>query len=121
MKLRLHEIEFGTEDPAKSKQFYHTILGLDTKIDQEHLNVFNPGISGVDFNTSAHFPSKIVVTSFLTENLQQVIDRLNTNGVAFTGPEKSHLGMTTIQCKDPDGYTIKINQPTDESPSWLKV
>lgn len=121
MKIRLQEIEFGTKDQDKSKLFYSSILGLDTSVDQIGLNVFNSGIKGVDFNTSTHFPSKTIVTSFLTDSLQNVIDRLSANGIVFSGPKKSHLGMTTIEFTDPDGYLIRVNQPTEESPTWLKV
>lgn len=121
MKIRLQEVELGTNDPSKSKLFYNTILGLDTSVDQEELKVFNSGVAGVDFNTSIHLPSKTTMTSFLTDNLQNVIDRLSANGIAFSGPKNSHLGMTTIEFNDPDGYLIRVNQPTKESPDWLKV
>jgi catechol 2,3-dioxygenase-like lactoylglutathione lyase family enzyme len=121
MKIRLQEIEFGANDPNKSMLFYNAILGLETSVDQEGLKVFNSGVSSVDFNTSTHYPSKITVTSFLTDNLQNIIDRLSVNNIAFAGPKKSHLGMITIEFNDPDGYLIKVNQPTDESPDWLTV
>ena len=121
MKIRLQEIELGVSDPDKSKLFYNSILGLDTSVDQEGLKVFNSGVAGVDFNTSTHFPSKKTMTSFLTDNLQNVIDRLSANGIVFSGPRESHLGMTTIEFNDPDGYLIRVNQPTKESPAWLKV
>ncbi|MFT3947822.1 MAG: VOC family protein [Agriterribacter sp.] len=121
MKIRIQEIELGVSDPGKSKLFYNSILGLDTSVDQEALKVFNSGVAGVDFNTSTHFPSKTTMTSFLTDNLQNVIDRLSANGIVFRGPHESHLGMTTIEFNDPDGYLIRVNQPTEKSPTWLKV
>ena len=121
MKIRLQEIEFGSRNLNKSKDFYNSILGLDAIIDKEGLKVFQSGIAGVDFNTSKHLPTKISVTSFLTDNLPSIIERLNSNGIKFDGPKKSHLGMMTIEVKDPDGYLLRINQPTDESPTWLKV
>lgn len=121
MKIRLQEIELGATDPEKSKEFYSLTLGLETSVDQEELKVFNSGVPGIDFDVSTHFPSKTVVTSFLTDNLQNVIDRLSANGIPFSGPRKSHLGMITIEFTDPDGYVIKVNQPTEESPVWLKV
>ncbi len=121
MKIRLQEIELGANDPNKSKLFYNSILGLETSVDKEGLKVFNSGVAGIDFNISTHLPSKTTVTSFLTDNLQNVIDRLSANNIAFSGPKKSHLGMTTIEFTDPDGYLIKVNEPTAESPSWLKV
>lgn len=121
MKIRLQEIELGATDPEKSKEFYNSILGLRISVNQEALKVFNPGVAGVDFNVSTHFPSRTTVTSFLTDNMQNVIDRLSANGIPFSGPRKSHLGMITIEFNDPDGYVIKVNQPTEESPVWLKV
>ncbi|MFZ2783726.1 MAG: VOC family protein [Sediminibacterium sp.] len=121
MKIRLQEIELGTNDPDKSKLFYSTILGLETSVDQAGLKVFNSGVTGVDFNMSTHFPTKTTVTSFLTDNLQDVIERLSENGIIFSGPQKSHLGMVSIEFNDPDGYLIRVNQPTEESPTWLKV
>lgn len=29
--------------------------------------------------------------------------------------------MVSIEFNDPDGYLIRVNQPTEESPTWLKV
>ncbi|MEO6902345.1 MAG: VOC family protein [Bacteroidia bacterium] len=121
MKIRLLEIEFGSKDLEKSKLFYNSILGLETSVEQDGLKVFNSGVNGIDFNTSTHFPPKTGVTSFLTNNLQDVIDRLTENNIIFNGPKNSHLGMKTIEFNDLDGYLIKVNQPTVESPSWLKV
>lgn len=121
MKIRLHEIELGTSEPEKSKQFYQSTLGLDLSVDQDGLKVFKTGIDGLDFNTSVHLPPKVVVASFITENLQEVIDRLNAMNIPFDGPKNSHLEMLSIEFKDPDGNIIKVNTPTSASPSWLKV
>jgi len=121
MKIRLHEIEFGAGNTDKSKGFYQAILGLDPIIDQDQLKVFNSGVAGVDFNVSEHQPAKTVTTSFLTDDLQKLIDRLLLTGVLFEGPSTSQFGMLSISLQDPDGNFIKINQPTKESPSWLKV
>jgi catechol 2,3-dioxygenase-like lactoylglutathione lyase family enzyme len=107
MKLTLHEIEFGTANPSASKAFYNSILNLDTVVDQDNLKVFN---AGIDFNTSTHLPPKVVMISFLTDDLQAVIERLTVNGISFDGPKPSHLGMTTIEFKDPDGYLVRVNQ-----------
>ncbi|MES1218865.1 MAG: VOC family protein [Bacteroidota bacterium] len=121
MKIRLQEIEFGARDTDKSKGFYQSVLGLDPVIDQEQLKVFNSGVAGVDFNISTHCPEKNVMTSFITNDLQKLIDRLQLTGVNFEGPVKSNLGMMSVFFQDPDGNFIKVNQPTAESPSWLKV
>lgn len=121
MKIKLQEIELGTQDPAISKDFYTSILGLDTVVDQENLKVFTSGIAGIDFNISTHLPAKVVMTSFLTDDLQAVMERLTAREISFDGPKNSHLGMTAIEFKDPDGYLIRVNQAGDTSPSWLTV
>lgn len=121
MKIRLQEIELGTQDPAISKSFYGAILGLDIVVDQENLKVFKSGVAGIDFNTSTHLSANAVMTSFLTDNLQEVMERLTANGISFKGPKISHFNMITIEFTDPDGYLIRVNQPSDASPSWLAI
>ncbi len=121
MKIRLHEIEFGAGNTDKSKGFYQAILGLDPIIDQDQLKVFNSGVAGVDFNITEQQPVNTVTASFLTTDLQKIIDRLQLTGVLFEGPSTSNFGMLSISLQDPDGNLIKINQPTAESPTWLKV
>jgi catechol-2,3-dioxygenase len=121
MKIRLQEIEFGAFDTGKSKGFYQSVLGLDPVIDQDELTVFNSGVAGVDFNISSNSPANIRTTSFITNDLQKLIDRLSLTGILFEGPVKSNLGMMSVSFQDPDGNIIKVNQPTEESPSWLKV
>ena len=121
MKIRLQEIEFGAGNTEKSKGFYQSVLGLDPLIDQDQLKVFNSGVAGVDLNVSAQQPAKTIITSFLTDDLQKLMDRLQLTGVAFEGPRTAHLSMLSISLQDPDGNYIKINQPTPDSPKWLKV
>src|ERR1700729_1285707 len=109
MKLRIHEIELGVHDPGKSKDFYGLALGLDMSIDQDKLKVFRSGITGLDFNVSAHLPANVVMISFLSDDLQAVIDSLHDHAIPFNGPKKSHLGMTTIEFSDPDGHLVRVN------------
>lgn len=121
MKIRLQEIEFCARDTDKSKGFYQAVLGLDPVIDEERLKVFNSGVAGVEFNIAQQAPSCFVKTSFLTTDLDKLIERLQLTGVSFEGPVKSHLGMMSVSFQDPDGNLIRVNQPTKESPPWLKV
>lgn len=120
MQLILHEIELGTSSPEASKAFYHSLLGLPIAIDQEQLKVFQPTATGLDFNFSTHLPSKVVMLSFLTNDLNAVMAHLTQHGKPFTGPMPSHLEMTAIQLEDPNGYCVKINMPTEKSPQWLR-
>lgn len=121
MKLRLQEIELNSIDPEKSRRFYESALGLENAIDQGQLQVFQTGFPGLDFNISSHYPNEKVVISFITDDLYQVIERLNALSVTFEGPKDSHLGMMTIVFRDSDGRQIKVNQPTEKSPTWLQV
>ncbi len=121
VKIRLHEIEYGSGDPEKIKTFYSDLLGLETTVEQEGLKVFTTGISGMDFNCSTHIAPPAVVTSFITDDLSAIIGRLQQSGVPFEGPGPSHLGMMCIQFTNPDGFCIKVNTPTEASPPWLKV
>jgi catechol 2,3-dioxygenase-like lactoylglutathione lyase family enzyme len=121
MKIRLQEIEFGAQDTKVSQNFYRSILRLDTAVDQDGLKVFKSGVDGLDFNISTHLPVRTMVTSFLTDDLQAVMDSLHANGVSFEGPRDWHFEMRNIEFKDPDGYLVRVNQPTDASPPWLKV
>lgn len=120
MRIILHEIELGTTNPDANKAFYHTLLGLPLTVDHDQLKVFQPNIEGMDFNLSTHIPQNAIIVSFLTNNLQAVINHLNQQQKPFIGPKDSHLGMTFIQLEDPNGNTVKINMPTDASPQWLK-
>lgn len=119
MKIRLQEIEYGSTNVEKTKQFYQTIFGFETAVDQTNLSVFNLDPYPIDFNISTHLPSQSVCISFLTDNLDQLIERLNRNSVAFEGPYPSHLEMKSISFKDPDGNLIKVNQASALSPNWL--
>ncbi len=120
MNIRLQEIEFGSDEVAKTKQFYQAIFGFETAVDQENLTVFNLTTNAIDFNISTHLPPQSVCISFLTDNLDNVIEKLTSNGITFDGPRSSHLGMTSINFKDPNGNLIKVNQPGETSPDWLK-
>jgi len=121
MKIRLHEIEFGANEPDKSKAFYESVLKLTTTVDKDNLKVFNSDNTGVDFNASKHYAPCVFVTSFITDDINSIIQNLHSSGINYDGPKASHLGMLCVEFKDPDGNIIKVNQPTDTSLSWLKV
>jgi catechol-2,3-dioxygenase len=121
MKIRLHEIELGTGTVEDSTRFFQSALGLNSTIKQEGLTVFDVGVKGLDFNLSNHLPPGNFILSFLTDNLEAVQEQLTKTGVSYDGPALSHLGMTSIQFKSPEGLTIKVNTPGQASPAWLKV
>lgn len=119
MKLRLHEIELGTEDVEGSSFFYQEMLGASPRLEQKGLVVLNAGIDGFDFNFSTHLSPGRVMLSFLTDDLAAVEKRLQGAGVAYEGPAEGHLGMVSISFQDGNGYFVKVNMPGKDSPSWL--
>jgi hypothetical protein len=50
--------------------------------------------SSVSLLLGCHLPA--TVTSFLTDDLQTVIECLKASEISFDGPKKSHLVMTTL-------------------------
>ena len=119
MKLRLHEIELYSEDPGTSKEFYNGVLGLPINVDQEGLKCLDSGWSGLDVDTSVHFPGKVSI-SFLVEDIEQYVKELRDKGFPADDPVESHLGMRAVVLEDPDGHRVEIQSPTDNSPEWLK-
>lgn len=121
MKIRLHEVELGADNVAASTKFFESLLGLTPSVQQEGLTVFASETSSIDFNVSNHLPAGTAAISFITDNLSEIERRLKSEGIAYEGPTASHLGMSCIQLKSPDGYFLKINTPGAESPEWLQV
>ncbi len=121
MKIRLHEIEFGVRDTARSASFYSNILGLETSVNIPQLKVYSSGSPGVDFNVSTHIAPKTTLISFLTDDIHEVIKKLQREDVIFRGPVESHLGMHSIEFTDPDGVIVRVNQRGKDSPDWLSV
>ncbi|SKB31455.1 VOC family protein [Daejeonella lutea] len=121
MKVRFHEIEFGVEDTDRSANFYSNILGLKESVNLPKLKVFRTGNPGLDLNVSKHVSPKTTVISFLTDDIQEVIKKLQRENIIFRGPEESHLGMRAIEFTDPDGVIVRVNQTGKDSPEWLSI
>ena len=121
MKIRLHEVEFGSADVQQSSALFQSLLGLQSKLTQPELTVLDTGISGFDLNISSHFPAGVVAFSFLTNNLEEVEQRLKRAQISYQGPLPSHLGMRAITYIHADGYVIRINTHGEASPEWLKT
>jgi catechol 2,3-dioxygenase-like lactoylglutathione lyase family enzyme len=121
MKIRLHEIELGASDVTASTRFYQSLFGLAANVQQNGLTVFDAGVNGIDLNVSEHLPAGIAAISFLTDDLEEIQQRLAEQDIAYDGPFASHLEMTCLQFKSPDGYVVRVNTPGKESPKWMKI
>ncbi|MBL0882076.1 MAG: hypothetical protein IBJ16_01795 [Chitinophagaceae bacterium] len=120
MKIRIHEIEMGSQDLLYTSAFFK-LLGLPPAIEQDGLTVFSSGQPGMDLNVSKHMPQGITQLSFITDDLKSMMEQLTVQSILFEGPYESHLGMLSIRLVSPDGIPIVINTPTDSSPAWLQV
>jgi catechol 2,3-dioxygenase-like lactoylglutathione lyase family enzyme len=120
MKLKLHEIELFTRDPAESRRFYGEILGIELHLQEPAgLNVFDSGWPGLDFDTSVHRPGKNTV-SFLTDDLDGLVQRLRAAGRDVPDPAPSHLGLSATMIEDPDGHVVVLQGLTATTPEWLR-
>jgi catechol 2,3-dioxygenase-like lactoylglutathione lyase family enzyme len=119
MKLKLHEIELFMADQKASRRFYHDILGLPILHEHEGLATFDSGWSGLDVDTSVHFPGKVSI-SFLVGDIDAFVAGLRAKGVEVDAPGESHLGMRAVALEDPDGRRVEVQSPTEESPQWLR-
>lgn len=119
--MRLHEIELGANNPTGISEMLASALGLPVKLSENTLTVFDTGNQGVDFNVANHLPDGTVRISFITDDLQAVVNRFKDQQISFEGPYESHLSMMAIKFVTPNGIHIVINTPTDSSPEWLKA
>ncbi|KAK6033625.1 PAS domain S-box protein [Ostertagia ostertagi] len=78
------------------------LSGLDPVIDQDQLKVFNSGVAGVDFNISEHRPAKTIITSFLTDDLQKLIERLQLTGFSLNTESGTAKPLTP-----PENFTVQ--------------
>lgn len=117
--MRIHEIEIGAAQVSDAKNFFQSIFGLHSKVEENALVVFDSGINGLDFNVSNHLPSGGTQISFITDDLKTVMKQLAQSKIQFEGPFESHLEMIAIRLQTPDGVRIIVNTPTDSSPDWL--
>lgn len=119
MKFRLHEVELHSKDPKASRAFYKDMLGLEMNHGEEGLNVFDSGWDGVDFDTSLHNPGRARI-GFVVDDLAAFLAHAREKGIAFEGPEESHLGMRIVSMKDPDGNIVEVQELTDKTPGFLR-
>lgn len=120
MKMRIHEIETGAADIAATKNIFQSLFGLQPKVEENELIVFDSGNNGVDFNVSKHLLPGVTQISFITDDLKAVVKLLDQSEIKYEGPFESHLAMIAIRLQTPDDLRIIINTPTDSSPDWLR-
>jgi len=120
MRIRLHEIETGISAAGQTENIFSSLLGLPVKLKENSLTVFDSGVPGLDFNVSDHLPPGAVRISFLTDDLQSLVQKLKEQQIVYEGPYESHLAMLAIRFKTPDGVEVVVNTATDSSPDWLK-
>ncbi|MDB5253028.1 MAG: hypothetical protein JWP27_2197 [Flaviaesturariibacter sp.] len=109
MNIRLHEIELGSADVARSNAFYEAVFGRVASVAGAGLAVFSFPETPLDFNTSTHLPAGELVVRFYTDDLDEVMDRLVSLHVRFSPPAPTHLDRVFIGFRDPDGYRLEVH------------
>ncbi len=115
--MKFGHVEIFVKDPMKSKNFYESILGFKVidiqdesfvwlKSDEFHLLLRpgNPGESPAEYSSSN--------TGFViyTDDLQETVERLESNGLRFNGNDGSEKCPTF---RDPDGNWFQLVDPND--------
>ena len=120
MRIRLHEVELFSKDPAASRAFYKDILGVGMTHQEDGLNVFDSGWPGVDFDTSRHLPGKTRI-GFVVDDLQAFLESLQGKNVKVEGPMDSHLGMRIVRLHDPDGHIVEVQEFSEGTPPPVRA
>lgn len=119
----LNHIALSVSDLQRSTSFYSDIIGLDTipepfhdgrhtwysVAEHSHLHL-------IKIDTKQNIPDKNTHLCFSVNSLEEMIERLNSAGVAWADwngkpntPTTRVDGVKQIYFQDPDGYWIEIN------------
>ena len=112
---------FYTADLATTEQFYGEVLGLPLALDQGVCKIFQISSDGfIGFCTHREpGPTDGVIITLATSQVEQVYERLLTQGVAFEKPLAYHevFRITNAFFRDPNGYLVEIQRSDD--PAWM--
>ena len=115
---------FSTNDIAKTKEFYATILGLEVSEQNGLLNLRLPdGVRVLVYPTDDHEPASFTVLNFAVSDLDRTVDELAAAGVRFerydgfehdergiAHPAAAQGGPRIAWFRDPAGNIISVLQ-----------
>lgn len=108
----------SVDDLAKAKDFYTHILGLDLSGEDMGLH-FRLPFGGMLFlyEKPDHEPASYTVLNFVVPDIDEAVDELTSQGVAFEKYDELYPGMT----QDDKGI-MRTTDPATEGPSiaWFK-
>lgn len=109
---------FGTDDLEKTDDFYSQLLGFKLYKDQGKCKIYKvPGGGMIGFCSHMDIVTaeKSPIITLLTEEVDQVYDKLTKAGVELEGRPVKNEKFEIYQFfgKDPNGYTIEVQKFLD--------
>jgi predicted enzyme related to lactoylglutathione lyase len=108
---------FSTNNIQQAKDFYHTILGVDTREENGMLTLhLSTGGEVLIYFKPNHEPATYTVLNFVVENIEKTVNELVQKGVSFErydGLEQDELGIMHGEpliawFKDPAGNILAV-------------
>lgn len=89
MTIKSSFSSFSTNDLAKAKEFYGTIVGIPVKETPEGLELFDGSV--FIYPKPDHQPAAFTVLNFIVEDIDPAVDELAGKGVAFEHYDSEYL------------------------------
>jgi len=109
----------GTKDLQRTSQFYQDVLGLTVYKDQEVCLIFNITTqSKIGFckHISVIHDEKSPILTLVTEQVDEIYKKISESGIDIPEKPKTNQKFNIYHFffKDPNGYTIEIQEFLDE-------
>ncbi|WP_214720543.1 VOC family protein [Exiguobacterium sp. s192] len=115
-------------DPAKTRSFYHGLLGLPIKAEHGSYTEFETGTTVLASNTKEDVRSMIpyelpdktgqqsIELGFVTDDVQQLYETIRAAGhETILPPTEKPWGQIVAYVLDPDGHLIELCSPVSSS------
>ncbi len=119
--MKLKNILIVVKDIEKSKQFYHSLFGLDTVLDNDGNVILTEGLVLQDEKIWREFLKKDIILEsnscelyFEEQNIEAFIEKLEKlyPSVQYVNGLMEHSwGQKVVRFYDPDGNLIEVGTP----------
>ncbi len=119
--MKLKNILIVVKDIEKSKQFYHSLFGLDTVLDNDGNVILTEGLVLQDEKIWREFLKKDIIPEsnscelyFEEQNIEAFIEKLEKlyPSVQYVNGLMEHSwGQKVVRFYDPDGNLIEVGTP----------
>ena len=111
---------FGTKDLKATHKYYAEILGLTVYKDQGICQIFDvPGGGKIGFCTHLDviMEKNEPIITFVTDDVELAYVNLTASGLKSEGPPQinTKFNINSFYAKDPNGYTVEVQQFLDEN------